>query len=100
MAITLHTMRHYWISKRLLLRRVDKAIARRVQLIPYVVHFNQPNLLLTEKLRVEWSGILQWMIEACLIWQRQALQPPEKVLKATEEYLRDQDDIELFLDAC
>src|SRR4051812_38190584 len=80
-------------NKRPRLGNVDKAIARRMQLIPYVVHFNQPNLLLKEKLRAEWPGILQWMIEGCLIWQRQALQPPEKVLKATEEYLRDQDDI-------
>ena len=43
MATTLNDLRHEQVGKGPRLGNVDRAIARRVQLIRYLVHFNQPN---------------------------------------------------------
>jgi len=47
-----------------------------------------------EKLKAEWPGILKWMIQGCLEWQAEGLQPPEAVRSATAEYLAAEDLIE------
>ena len=54
------------------LRSVDEAIRRRFNLIPFTVAIPpaERDERLTEKLKAEWPGILAWMIEGCLDWQR------------------------------
>jgi phage/plasmid-associated DNA primase len=65
----------------------------RVNLIPFLAYFapeqRDPNLF--EKLRREWPGILAWMIEGCLLWQREGLAAPAAVVSATEDYLAAED---------
>jgi len=51
---------------------------------------------LRDVLKGELSGILNWAIEGCLIWQREGLNPPAKVLLATEEYRKESDSIGRF----
>jgi hypothetical protein len=85
------------------LRSVDEAIRRRFHLVPFTVTIpadqRDPNL--SERLKLEWPGILQWMIDGCLEWQREGLCPPEAVSKATAHYLESQDAIAAWLDdAC
>lgn len=55
---------------------------------------------LADTLREEAPGILAWLVRGCLDWQRQGLNPPAKVLAATEDYRRDEDLLALFLDDC
>jgi putative DNA primase/helicase len=55
---------------------------------------------LAEKLKREWSGILQWMIEGALAWQHKGLAPPAAVTDATAAYLESEDAISLWLDEC
>jgi putative DNA primase/helicase len=47
------------------LRDVDEAMRRRFHLIPFTVTIPEPDRdpPLAEKLKTEWPGILQWMIE-------------------------------------
>jgi putative DNA primase/helicase len=84
------------------LRTVDKAIARRLKLLPFTVTIpdNKRDNGLGEKLKDEWSGILAWMIEGCLVWQREGLVAPKVVLDATEEYLNSENTIEAWIEAC
>jgi putative DNA primase/helicase len=79
---------------------VDEAIRRRLHLIPFSVTIppEERDTKLVEKLREERHGILGWMIEGCLEWQRDGLNPPAVVLDATAEYLRDQDAIHRWID--
>ena len=72
------------------LRSVDEAIRRRFHLIPFTITVppDERDEKLGEKLKAEWPGILAWMIEGCLEWQRSGLAPPESVLSATASYLR------------
>jgi putative DNA primase/helicase len=81
---------------------VDEAIRRRMNLIPFTVNFRHPvdrrDKQLKEKLRKEWGGILQWMVEGCLKWQRDGLRPPLAVTNATEAYLGEQDALGRWLE--
>jgi hypothetical protein len=61
------------------LARVDDATRRRFNIIPFIRKPEKTDnyKLLLEKLRLEWPGILRWMINGCLAWQRDGLAPPE-----------------------
>jgi putative DNA primase/helicase len=73
------------------LRNPDKAMARRLNLIPMCYVPPTPDSTLTEALMAEASGILAWAIQGCLDWQRDGLQPPETIMTATAEYFNEQD---------
>lgn len=82
------------------IRNVDDAMRRRFHLIPFTVTIpdDQKNPMLTEELRAEWGGILQWMIEGCLDWQRVGLAPPADVKAATDEYMQAEDSTAAWLE--
>jgi putative DNA primase/helicase len=84
------------------LRSVNKAIRRRFNLIPYSVTVPEEKRdnHLEEKLRNEWPGILRWMIDGCLEWQRVGLRPPAAVIDATNEYLETEDTFSQWFDEC
>ena len=75
------------------LRTVDEAIRRRFNLLPFTVTIpaSERDAELTEKLRAEWPGILQWTIDGCLAWQREGLNAPAIVLSATADYFTAED---------
>ena len=77
------------------LNRVDEAIRRRLNLVPFTVTIPKAerDLELAEKLKEEWPGILQWMIEGCNEWQEFGLGAPAAVTAATDEYLAAQDTV-------
>ena len=84
------------------LRNVDEAMRRRMHLVPFSVTIppEERDLELADKLKAEWPGILHWMIEGCLGWQRQGLAPPAVVSDATAEYFTAEDQIGLWLEDC
>jgi putative DNA primase/helicase len=76
------------------LRSVGLAMRRRVNMIPFAVTIPEAERdpQLVEKLKAEWPGVLQWMIDGCLDWQeRGGLAPPEAVTKATDDYFASED---------
>ena len=75
---------------------------RRVNMIHFavVVPEDKRDPDLTEKLKAEWCGILQWMIDGCLDWQKRGLAPPKAVTKATDDYFKDQDSLSIWIDEC
>jgi len=82
------------------IRGNDHGIWRRIKLIPFTVTipYAERDPLLMEKLRAEREGILNWMIEGCLLWQKERLGEPEEVRQATDEYQEEMDLIGLFLE--
>jgi putative DNA primase/helicase len=84
------------------IRNVDEAMRRRMNLIPFLVTIAEKarDKDLIEKLKPEWPGILRWMIDGCLEWQRIGLAPPQIVTEATDAYLEGQDNLAAFLDEC
>jgi putative DNA primase/helicase len=81
------------------LRSVGVAMRRRVNLIPFAVTIpdDEKDTQLAEKLKAEWPGILQWMIDGCLSWQERGLDPPKAVTTATDA---DQDSLSFWLEEC
>jgi phage/plasmid-associated DNA primase len=74
---------------------------RRVRLIPFnrVFSGSSDDKFLSDKLIAESSGILNWLIDGCLKWQKQGLDPtPECVQEATREYQTDSDPLSQFID--
>ena len=84
------------------LRTVDEAIRRRFHLIPFTVTIpeDKRDPELGQKLKAEWPGILDWMINGALNWQEQGLCPPEAVTAATKAYLEAEDALSAWLDEC
>jgi putative DNA primase/helicase len=84
------------------LRTVNVAVRRRFNLIPFnvVIPAQDRDKKLPNKLRKEWPGILAWMIQGCLEWQKVGLKPPECVVKATDEYLAAEDIIGAWIEDC
>jgi putative DNA primase/helicase len=84
------------------LNSVDEAIRRRFNLVPFTVTIpverRDPDL--GEKLKAEWPGILQWMIDGCLAWQEFGLAPPACVTSATNAYFAEQDVVRNWMNEC
>ena len=74
---------------------------RRVHLIPFVVQIPEAerDARLPEKLADEASGILNWLVEGCLRWQKAGrLVAPQEVTQATSNYRNDMDSVALWID--
>jgi putative DNA primase/helicase len=84
------------------LRSVNEAIRRRFLLVPFdvVIPPADRDADLAGKLKDEWPGILQWMVEGTITWQRDGLAAPAAVANATEAYLEGEDAIALWLEEC
>ena len=80
----------------------DHAIWRRLQCIPFNVRFdgNNKDLKLKNKLLLELPGILNWAIEGCRMWQKDGLNPPSEVERATGIYRGLMDILVSFIDDC
>lgn len=84
------------------IRGTDKAIWRRIKLIPFVAKIQEceKDPELGGKLYRELPGILNWAIEGCLQWQKIGLLPPAIVVNATQQYQEEQDVLASFLEEC
>jgi len=108
---------HLWMgtNHKPVIQGTDEAIWNRLPLIPFPVTFvdrraedlDSTDLLirpmdrtLAETLVGEMPGILNWLVEGCLEWQEKGLQIPDEVLLATQEYRRESDFIQAFIDEC
>jgi putative DNA primase/helicase len=83
-----------------ILRNVDDAIKARFLIVPFLYRPPVEDRNLDDKLRKEWPAILRWAIDGCLAWQRDGLQPPPVVAKASAEYFQSQDAFAQWLDEC
>jgi putative DNA primase/helicase len=84
------------------LNSVDKAIRRRIKLIPFevIIPEDKRDNNLANKLKAEWSGILVLMIQGCLEWQKCGLKVPDKAQVATDDYLDSEDKIGNWIFEC
>jgi len=103
-AFTFHPACKLWIigNHKPGIRGTDGGIWRRVRLIPFTQKFEgaADDRNLGETLKAEASGILNWLIKGCLLWQAEGLEAPETIRAATEEYRGEEDTLADFLDEC
>lgn len=72
----------------------DAGIWRRLRVVEWVTRFEgkQAERDLDDQLAAEAPGILAWLVRGCLDWQRQGLDEPEAVVRATLAY-REREDV-------
>jgi putative DNA primase/helicase len=77
-------------------------IWRRLILIPFNVKFAKKDRdnKLTEKLKQELPGVLNWAIEGCIKWQKEGLKPPDAIQSAISEYKSEMDTVQQWIDDC
>jgi len=83
------------------IRNIDEAMKRRLHLIPFTITVppERRDKNLQHKLLAERDGILAWAVQGCLNWQRHGrLDPPQRVVDATEEYFEAEDALGRWLD--
>ena len=82
-----------------IIRGTDDGIWRRIMMIPFDAKFSKAkqdkNLL--SKLNAELPKILAWALEGCREWIEEGLEPPKRVLQATNEYKSEMDVLSNFL---
>ncbi len=80
----------------------DLGIWRRIKLIPFGVSFTgaQQDLNLKAKLMAELSGILNWLLQGCLDFQRYGFATSKAVDDATSAYREESDRLAGFLADC
>lgn len=83
-----------------IVKGIDEGIWRRILMIPFNVTIptDQIDKKLPEKLEAEMSGILNWAIEGCLMWQKEGLGRPHSMIEATKAYKSEMDILEPFLE--
>lgn len=78
----------------------DYGVWRRIVLVPFSIQIPeaQQDKGLPDKLRSEYPGVLNWLIEGCLAWQRHGLNPPASVRQEVELYKSEMDLVEQWLE--
>jgi len=79
----------------------DAALWRRVQLVPFdvVIPEEKQDRELAEKIKAEESsGLLRWIVEGALEWQKQGLDPPDIIREQTAAYRAAEDVIGQFVE--
>jgi len=101
------TAKVWWaVNHKPIIRDTTHAMWRRIKLIPFEARFEpslgnwEPREKLLAELEAELPGILSWAVRGCLEWQERGLEPVERVKRATEEYRKESDLIERFLEEC
>lgn len=90
------------VNHRPVVQGTDHAIWRRIRLLPFTVTIPpaEQDKRLAEKLQAELAGILRWAVEGCQAWQREGLEPPAAVQRATGDYRAEMDVIAAFIRDC
>jgi len=81
---------------------VDDGIARRPRVIPFDwrVPPERKDRRLPEKLLAEAQGILAWIVQGAVAWNRDGLAAPPEVEYATREYVDEQNHLPAFFRDC
>jgi putative DNA primase/helicase len=82
-----------------LIRGTDNGIWRRIVLVPFEEQFDeeQQDKRLEDKLIAEASGIFNWIVKGFELWQKEGLQMPDSMKKATTDYREVMDSIGNFI---
>jgi len=82
------------------LRSIDKAIKRRMHMLPFIVTIpdDERDDTLGDQLKHEWPAILRWGLDGAAHWMVQGLDAPAVVRDATTEYLEAEDALASWME--
>jgi putative DNA primase/helicase len=91
------------VNHKPVIQGTDEGIWRRIRMIPFEVTIpeDERDKTLGDALRRELPGILRWVLDGCLTWQRTGLAQCRAVEQASRAYRTEMDTFTAFLDdAC
>ena len=85
-----------------IIRGTDDGIWRRIKIIPFNIQIPKEKVdkKLEYKLKAEYTGILNWIVQGAIMWQQEGLKDPEAVTKVIEAYRAEMDPLDAFLEEC
>lgn len=85
-----------------IIRGTDDGIWRRIKIIPFNIQIPKEKVdkRLEYKLKAEYTGILNWIVQGAIMWQQEGLEDPETVTKVIEAYRAEMDPLDAFLEEC
>ena len=85
-----------------IIRGTDDGIWRRIKIIPFNIQIPKEKVdkKLEYKLKAEYTGILNWIVQGAIMWQQEGLEDPEAVTKFIEAYRAEMDPLDAFLEEC
>ena len=93
-----------WISTnhKPIINGTDNGIWRRIVLIPFLIKIPQDKIdrNLSYRLRKEMPQIMKWAVDGCIKWQKEGLEKPACIQKASDEYREEMDVLSKFVDDC
>jgi putative DNA primase/helicase len=77
----------------------DRGLKRRLQVVPFKANFDGKTRKeeIERQIMAQKEGVFAWMVRGFQAWLGKGLNPPEIVLKATEEYFQVNDHIGTYL---
>lgn len=83
-----------------IIRGTDDGIWRRIKIIPFNIQIPREKVdkKLEYKLKAEYTGILNWIVQGAIMWQQEGLEDPEAVTKVIETYRAEMDPLDAFLE--
>lgn len=85
-----------------IIRGTDDGIWRRIKIIPFNIQIPKEKVdkKLEYKLKAEYTGILNWIVQGAIMWQQEGLNDPEAVRQVIENYRAEMDPLDAFLEEC
>lgn len=85
-----------------IIRGTDDGIWRRIKIIPFNIQIPKEKVdkKLEYKLKAEYTGILNWIVQGAIMWQQEGLEDPEAVRQVIENYRAEMDPLDAFLEEC
>lgn len=89
-------------NHRPMMRSVDEAMKRRMHIVPFTITIPEEERVkgFVDTLKDEWPQIMSWMLQGCAAWKDYGLAPPEIVRDATDQYLKNEDTLQAWLEDC
>ena len=85
-----------------IVRGTDAAIWNRLKTVPFPTTIPNDYVdldpRLPRKLKAEAEGILAWLVEGCLLWQKEGLREPPEVCSANESWRAEMDPLRDFIE--
>lgn len=91
------------MQRKPIIRDTTHSIWRRIKLMPFENTFTEANRdkhFADKIMAKEMPGILAWAVKGCLLWQREGIQDPPSVKRATTEYRTEMDSFATFFEEC
>lgn len=89
-------------NHRPVIRGTDNGIWRRIKIVPFNVVFekDKQDKELIFKLKKELPEILNWLIQGCMLWQKEGIENPQIIDESVKEYRAEMDLIQRWIDEC